>query len=677
MTTLLSSASHLSLTLSTFKTIQEISKFLRSYETDVELKIFYADVTAYCAIIHGQYGDIRREVMASGSPSVPTPVLFYLESILRPRPERTTTEVALHELNRGWDSVRVCSDDKLRSSFICASLDFGTTQNQRKCFIQLLAACEEGLRAACPQDQSHWTIDDANQNATAKISEPSYAVWNAAQSILKALIACKNCPCNPAHDFGARLCLGTYRKPDITSNRGDDPEREFSFDMFLSLEQDWHEAHIHTTKETTVQFVVEDNTGQHLGKAKKQPQKALAMRVKRLCEPIARIRTMAAYRLELRVKRGQLFKLQSERSTSLVDKAKDPISLQQVLASGPHSFTEKTRRILAVLLSSAVLHLHDTNWLQPSWSSANVLFFPTVSSAIPLKPFIDTKLPEVESQLEAISNHEHFDSEEFDPDDFDPDDLVPHHCPTLVSLAIMLMEVFFATPFSDLAARYLVNIESGNDLSPGARYINADLVFKTCRDEIPEYSRFRYALEKCLDPTTWEDENGDKLDQETLRTRIYKEVVQPLEIELSQAYSSIPIDDLDRFAQNLNFAHWDQSIQLWSQQIQAEAGWPSPQDPRQEVFTPCPRSASPYCSPGVIRGLSPANCAGSRSSGSLGWVHESQIFNQSRPSPESPMMAMDVNHKTLKFFDDEAIPDASDKAYVNISPHFFPAFETR
>ena len=79
-------------------------------------------------------------------------------------------------------------------------------------------------------------------------------------------------------------------------------------------------------------------------------------------------------------------------------------------------------------------------------------------------------------------------------------------------------------------------------------------------------------MEKCLDPAVREDEEGRRLDNETLSARTYQEVVLPLETELGQLYSSIPIEDLDRFAQGLDFPIGTKQYSHGGLRI-----WPTPQ----------------------------------------------------------------------------------------------------
>ncbi|UKZ49883.1 hypothetical protein TrVGV298_004136 [Trichoderma virens] len=240
-------------------------------------------------------------------------------------------------------------------------------------------------------------------------------------------------------------------------------------------------------------------------------------------------------------------------STFLIDRARSPITLEQFLRKGSHPFTEKTKRILAVMLSYAVLYLHDTQWLQPTWSSSHVLFLPTTSSSIPLQPFIQTHLiSHSKSDWDSCIS-----PEVTEPDGLDPDDLLVHRCPLLVTLAVMLMELYFAVPFDILAKQYGADLTDYTQ-SPIStpRYLDVILVYEACKGEIPESYQFHYAVKKCLDPATWEDEDENKLDSEALVSKIYQEVVKPLETELCQAYSEISTINLDEFAKTIDIANW-------------------------------------------------------------------------------------------------------------------------
>ncbi|KAH8777847.1 hypothetical protein F5883DRAFT_696801 [Diaporthe sp. PMI_573] len=398
-------------------------------------------------------------------------------------------------------------------------MDVGAIQD----LLDLLVTWEANVNAQYPDDCSWPAEDYAPQE---HIQDPPFAVWKAAQVVFNVLSSSQDCICDPAHDYGARLRLGTYRKPN--SDDDDDNEDEVSFDMFLSAMQDWQEVRVHSARERAIQFAVmeaEATTAKAVSKRAKNIQR---LNIQCLCEPIFNMKKRSAYRLELQVKKGQLFKLQSERSDQLIDLNKTPVSLDQFLQGGPQSFTEKTKRILMVLLSYAVLHLHDTPWLQSTWNSSNVIFFRNRGSQTPLRPFLD----------------------EYENDDVDPDDMMQHPCPTMVPLALMLMEIFFVALFDELARRF--NVKITGEMPGLFQYLDVDMVFNSCKSEIPENSHFLNVIDKCLDPTTWKDEDDATLDYQALRTVIYEEVVRPLENDLRQAYSSISIQDLDQFAQTLD-----------------------------------------------------------------------------------------------------------------------------
>jgi hypothetical protein len=379
------------------------------------------------------------------------------------------------------------------------------------------------------------------------------------------------------------------------------------------------------------------------------------MKVKSLCDPIQKMKKMASHRLHLKVERGLLWKLRSERSNFPIDRTKAPLSLEQFITEGSRSLTEKTKRILAVLLSYTVLHLHGTPWLPTTWGSSSIIFFQTASSVIPLKPFISTQL--VQESTGVTTDHvlqhvaeghdsDDCDPDEFDPDDVDPDDLLLHPCPSIVTLAVMLMELYLATPFHMLAKKYGVDLPDG--VQNRTISIDADLVFQECKSDIPENSQFRYAVEKCLDPKTWQDEYGKELDTQSLRTTMYREVVRPLEEELSQAFSYIPIDELDKIAQTLDFGSWGQTIQ----NQQAES--PPPSSHIKHAYSP---------SNELILHPHLQNFAGLRADfrkpEAHGWAH-----GWAHPAL-TPYVAQSLGHtansevdyKDFKFFDDETLSE--------------------
>jgi hypothetical protein len=205
------------------------------------------------------------------------------------------------------------------------------------------------------------------------------------------------------------------------------------------------------------------------------------------------------------------------------------------------------------------------------------------------------------------------------------------------------MELYLATPFEMLAKKYGVDLPDG--IQSRTISIDADLVFKECKSDIPENSQFRYAVEKCLDPKTWQDEYGKELDNQSLRTMIYQEVVRPLEDELSQAFSYIPIDELDKIAQTLDFGSWGQTIQ----NQQAE-GLPPRSHPKEGYSPPNELILHPQFQ----------YFAGPRADFQQPEAHEWRHLTPGGPYIASNLgqkTSHEVDYKDSKFFDDETLSE--------------------
>ncbi|RBR23814.1 uncharacterized protein FIESC28_03430 [Fusarium coffeatum] len=553
-----------------YKSVQQIAKALRLDEQDEDLKAFYAKIIVYCTIIED------RLIAAGDSAILPSADTIHI--VLNPLRRMSTIclegsshasiDIWLRELKLIQDKIRTIRDNSKKITIIGSQLKLGTTPGDHSEIATSLDQCEEELRVRYPEDPSQWTTEDLGPQLG--IAEPTYAVRSAAQSIFEAMVACKDCPCTPAHDLSARLSLGTYRRPEPES---DAELNEVDFNMFLSSRDDWQEVIIHTTKDKQVRMVVSE--GPEIPAKIKSSSAIRTMKVKSICEQITKISSRTSYRLVFKIIRNQLYKLQSERSCGSDYNSHNAVSLDEFLRNRSGSFTEKTKRILAVILSSATFHLYNTPWLLPGWNSSDVWFFRTSSSIIPLKPFIHRPLSSLDhatndcGSVYGVSQEGSINTEDLDPDDMDPDDVLGHNCPALIILATMLLEIYFVAPFDILARKYNVFLESQSQSTAFSRYMDVNCVFQACRKEIPENSQFYLAVENCLDPNVWQDENGNILDDLTLRSKIYSEVVLPLETELSQAYSDIQIQDLDRFAQNVDFGSWGQLSQAWEQQNHA------------------------------------------------------------------------------------------------------------
>ncbi|KAJ6088426.1 subtilisin [Penicillium sp. IBT 16267x] len=535
---------NVALLLQVSEMFREIAKYLRRHGATREFKHFYSSVMAHCLMIHDHISRIKAFIADDNS--LVTSILLRLEAtvtldILETRPVLPTTVYPrLTTLSEVWSQTQRGSG-AIGLQRIMRLVELAGDPGQQEELIEFFENWEDNIKSQYPDDSTLWAREDMPSRAKTR-ADPSYVVLNASQSLFRALVESKDCTCQPMHDFNVRLCLGTFR-----NSRETEGERDYDcgFDIFLSMQEQWHEADVCFAKSAGINFARTDKAA--------QSPKIPAMKIKNLCEPIRKRKPFD--RLKLRVgEDGRLWKLRSEKCCFAVDETKEPVSLQHFIQGQYRSLTDKTKRILAVMLGYAVLYLHETPWLTPSWGPSNILFFHTTSSTIPLKPFLQTELAmkdTVPTQSDPV-----LDPDDFDPDDLDPDDITIHQSPHLVTLGIVLMELYLATPFEELAEKY------GVLLNDRTRSIDAELVFEQCKNEIPENSQFHYAVKKCLDPKVWEDSNGARLSDHALKSTIYHEIVGPLQDELSQAFSYIPLDRLDVIAQGLDLASWGQAIQI-------------------------------------------------------------------------------------------------------------------
>ncbi|RYP00369.1 hypothetical protein DL766_010475 [Monosporascus sp. MC13-8B] len=476
------------LVLATSKSILQIAKLLKGRQTSRELKKFYGHLMVHCIFVSDHVNRIRSALGPDNELIVR--ILDVFESLIASKAtygEATHMHPRQHALNKHRDSLRHQSIDvKLEYAEQCLKVGQPPELRFGQGFDESFDMWEEDVIAKYPKDGSQWSMDD-RPPPNKRRAEPSYVMCSAAQSLFKALTGSTKCECNPTHELDARLCLGTYRKPDIDDTN--------DFNMFLSVQQDWQEVHVHTVRDSVVRFVVNDEM--HPRHKKKLDYKPMV--VKKLCEQIQKMQKMASQRLEFKIEKGQLLKIRSERSSFRIDRKK-----------------KKTLPFIQTQLSSQDV------------------------ATDPSRP----------GQQEDGDCHPRDDlSDGADPDGVDPDD-IEHPFPTLVILAVMLMELYLATPFEVLARNR--EFEFPEETENRTRSLDVASVFNEYKREIPQNSKFYHAIGKCLNPRTWEGERGQRLNDQMLRATIYQEVVRPLEDELCDAFNYITIEELDKIAETVN-----------------------------------------------------------------------------------------------------------------------------
>jgi nucleoside phosphorylase len=331
-------------------------------------------------------------------------------------------------------------------------------------------------------------------------------------------------------------------------------EDQYAFEAFVMLNLTrrlWQETQIQSIQSSSAP---EERSGVKFVMPQDQKRQQIRPRfqVKRLCEHIEKSQSRPSMRLNLAVENGRLWKDPSSKSELPISRSDLPLSLEDIIKSHPTSLTEKTKRVLAVLLAYSVLHLRQTPWLQPScFNAANILFFSTATT-IPLKPYIHTELNKVDhNAAEDIGQIGDIDTE------IDPDDLPVHPYPDIIMLAIMLMELYMIQPIQSLAEKAEMGLDDWDNIDDNTRYATAVEVFDRFKAEFPD--NYRKAVDKCLDQNIGLDQDNEELDEEGLKCLIYEEIVQPLEDELDQGFgNTIPIDSLDEVAQTLDLRSWGQ-----------------------------------------------------------------------------------------------------------------------
>lgn len=515
-------------------TIKEIADILGVDETELESRSFYLRLNGRCTIICSQstlitpFCDAERVNLARN-------ILGRLDSLLDPHcfPSLElpifSSFPRMRALNQLWVSYE--KEEKLFKLQCIKKLKFGSPKEQ----YELLAALKRCEDILVIEPSEYYPLDEPP--TWKRRSEPSYASLFAARSLFHVLEVSGRCSC---HTYGARFCIKTHRDSDL--------KEEYDFNLFLEVDERWQDAHFHAVKEShsSVRFAIDDGSRS----SKRERPRTGRKKVKFLCDPIKKIQqNFPTYRLKFLVENDILWKLQSEPSNA-ADVMTNAITLQRFMAEESFKLTEKTKRILAVLLGYAVLHLHETPWLNSSWGPANILFLRT-SSGTPLKPYI-----ELQFGNDIMNNTSSTIVENDEDDDFDPDDFMSHPYPSLVALAAMLIELHLARRLQAIARDH--GLEYDENMNDCAKYIATAAIFGKVKDEISEQTR--EAIDKCLNPNIDVDDNGTQLDAHELRSVIYKDVVSRLEYELEHTFSYISIETLDTEAQKLDLTRYGQPI---------------------------------------------------------------------------------------------------------------------
>lgn len=523
--------------LATLDAFRQISDVLSRRESNEEGRRFYQRLNARCLLLHAQLIDCQQEKVVGHLDVENLQLRLNSRIKLHPQPTRRMpfghSHSAFVQFLKKTQITTLSYDD---TDAVLDCLRFGSKEEQTELLHALRDALKLAEDALNARSLSPARTDEAMPHKARP--EPIFAVHPAANLLFNALEVTRKCSCSPSHTYAARLCLQTHR-----THRGD---HSLDFDMFLGLEQAWQEAHIRTVPKSRVKVQVTGELPHQEDRPYRLAQDVRA-RVKQLCLPMKKIEGRPTYRLEFVVEDGELWKVHSSQSLLGIDKSTGPVSLKELIFEFSSTLTEKVKRILAVFLGYALLHLHGTPWLHASWGPEHILFIRT-PIGVPLKPYIELQLGGNDAKRDGILQDQKDEDDDRDPDD----DLLSHPFPPLITLAIMLIEIHMAQPIQSLAQSHGLEYYAG--MGDDAMFIVVDRIFQQCKREISGQSRA--AIENCLSTYLWLDPSGVTLGENALRSILYSEVIQHLEDELEQMFTYLSVYQLDSIAQEMDFFNY-------------------------------------------------------------------------------------------------------------------------
>jgi hypothetical protein len=540
------------------------ARLLRPSEADRDLRDFYTHYRMYLSEIIQIAYRFRQTVRPDNQ--FMRHILDIHESFFDKKHLTTSDSssfpylTSFNNLWKQWEN----QPDTTVSNLLRRCLSVANIEHREEHLRTLMEWVNEGAEK-CPDDILP-PVDDFNLGRSKFVSEFSHKASWAAQSLHKAFTSANSCRCKQHHEFEARIFIRAYQEAHTNGT--------WEFDMFLAFEENWQEAHVKVSENDEDSTVhAKSNRVRFepsaLRSTRFQRRSEVRTQIKQLCTYVRKVSEKKSKCLEMDVDMDQLWKRASLDCRYRIEKQRPPISLRQFISKHYDSLTMKTKGILAVIISRAVLHFHGTPWIQRDWDSSKILFYHKpqnihTKSYIPVKPYIHAHLYDIACCGQDLGSDDALefgldDSEQNDlEEDIDPDDLIEHQCPLLVALATILLELYLGKPYPILAQLCGLTV-SGKDESNSA-WDSATRVFEHWKPTIPETSSFLRVIDSCLRPPLWEDDEGRKLDNKALRQRLYENVVVPLETELTEGFSNIDIEKLDYEAENMGLDCWGQQI---------------------------------------------------------------------------------------------------------------------
>jgi hypothetical protein len=196
------------------------------------------------------------------------------------------------------------------------------------------------------------------------------------------------------------------------------------------------------------------------------------------------------------------------------------IPLKTLLGDSESRLKLKERRALAVVLAHAILHYCESPWVPNTWNKEHVNFFATTKGPDLMRPYLVTQFEPLSTIAEETS-----------------DNMYSHPSPALLSLGILLLELYLSKPIESLWE--FDDTENGME-GINTNWITAEKLLDKMGDDL--YEGYRNAIQACLRIDYVGIEGSLSLDDEGFRKLIYERVVIPLEDELDNGFHVTPED---------------------------------------------------------------------------------------------------------------------------------------
>lgn len=177
---------------------------------------------------------------------------------------------------------------------------------------------------------------------------------------------------------------------------------------------------------------------------------------------------------------------------------------------------------LSVILAYSLFYLYGGPWSRGRWKRDHIVFFVDDNNKIPMRPFLKTPVSSQSHKGKEAAREE------------------IHRYPEFLELAIMLLEINYGQSLESMLSMDEC-IQSLND-----SWCAASEVFNHRKLDI-EKPGLRRAIALCLKPDFGMDfANHGAPDHDNVRSKLMKDVVQPLEQDLEYAFKDfISVDGLD------------------------------------------------------------------------------------------------------------------------------------